>query len=157
MTTQEQPQELTGVIFNIENNYEKSYFPKTGPNAGHELFKHKVTFVDKSWGVFYQITKELMFNKEKCYHGQEICYTSKPSTVEGRPTVLTMCNERDSNSPAVQLAISGGADLSKVDSISFSYSKDIYIAFGNRDLTPEEALVKIKAMSIDIKNFLLGN
>ena len=149
----QESEEHKGVIFNIENNYENSYTPSTGPNTGVELFKHKVMLVGNIEGMFFQKTKELTFNKEKCFIGQEICFTSRPATKEGKPMVFTMCNDRGAITPE---STTGVADVSRVSSFAFSYAKDIWCAFG-KDITPQEALAGIKEMSIDIKNHLLGN
>jgi hypothetical protein len=151
----QESEEHKGVIFNIENNYENSYTPSTGPNAGVELFKHKVALVNGGEGVFYQKTKELTFNKEKCFVGQEICFTSKPASKEGKPMVFTMCNDRGAITPE---STTGVADVSKINGVSFSYAKDIAIAsFAGQGKTVDEYLSEIKRLATDIKNFLLEN
>ena len=153
----EQATELKGVIFDIQENYDKSYTPKTGVNANVELFKHKVILVDKKEGVFFQTTNELMFNKEKCFIGQEICYTQRQSTVEGKPTVFTMCNEREVQNHQ-QSSSTSKEDISKSAGMSFSYAKDIVIAsYGMQVKTVDEYMDEIKKRATEIKNFLLEN
>lgn len=153
-------EELKGVIFSIEENYELPWIPASGVNAGQELFKHKVTLYqdgtkNKVEGVFFQRTKDLMFNKEKCFIGQEICYTSRPPKRDGTPMVFTMCNEKGVSAAPLDIT---KIDVSKTNGVSFSYAKDIVIAsFAEQGKTVDEYLVEIKRVATDIKNFLLEN
>jgi len=156
----EQAIELTANIFHIEENYEEAWVPTSGPNAGKELYKHKVTVLDsnkvKTEGMFFQRTKKLMFNKENCFVGQEICYTSRPASKQGNPPVFTMCSEKDSQSHSPES--NGREDLSKVAGMSFSYAKDIVIAsYAMQEKTVDQYMDEIKKRATEIKNFLLEN
>jgi hypothetical protein len=153
----EQATELKGVIFDIQENYEEAWIPPSGPNAGKELFKHKVILLDsnknKIEGVFFQRTKKLTFNKENCFVNQEICYTSRPPAKADKPPVFTMCSEKDSQSHSPE---SSKEDLSKATSMGFSYAKDVVNAcYEGQGKTLEEYVKAIKDTATDFKKFLL--